>query len=638
MSTTNGPARRAVRSTRLAGQRDTENANARPLRNNTRAKPLSNNTQAAANNVLGGPNRATAATAASRAKVGASSTAQQDAPVGKRKREALGENATLNRGKAQSKGKEKEVPAKNDKVEGATVKGLTVRTTRQPLRTVAGTRYNTVVDDAEAMTEVKDEVAVVDDNAMAIDLPPQPSIPIGPLRRSLVPGENTVATVPAEAAAIRRHATRSSLARKQQQVEDEAEEEEDEPAHKRRKTSSDPPEEPELDEEEREAARQQAEEEAIAARIAAEIEAYANGEPEADPETSPWDDLDAEDADDPVMVSEYVTDIFKYLKEVELTTMPNPNYMTSQTELAWKMRGILNDWLIQLHLRFRLLPETLFLCVNIIDRFLSARVVSLAKLQLVGVTCMFIASKFEEIVAPSVNQFLESADSSYTETEILQAERYVLKTLDWNMSYPNPVHYLRRISKADNYNLKARTLGKYLIEIACLEWRLIAAPPSLLAASAMWLARIALGEENWTPNLAHYSSYPESSLLPTANLMLNYILKAPRHEAFYGKYAGKKFSKASVYMRAWALERWSEGSTVDLAQELDQLKNEIRAERVHEQYRLEQEQLKQEQEAAERAERRQKIRDSVALAHAELSRRPSTSRLPSGSGLSRPSR
>ena len=177
--------------------------------------------------------------------------------------------------------------------------------------------------------------------------------------------------------------------------------------------------------------------------------------------------------------------------------MPNPNYMDCQKELAWKMRGILTDWLIQVHVRFRLLPETLFLCVNIIDRFLSARVVSLAKLQLVGITCMFIAAKFEEIVAPSVTHFQMCADSSYTETEILQAERYVLKTLDWNLSYPNPVHFLRRVSKADEYNVKVRTLAKYLLEIGCLEWRLLAAPPSLMAAAAIWLARLALGMENW---------------------------------------------------------------------------------------------------------------------------------------------
>ena len=165
------------------------------------------------------------------------------------------------------------------------------------------------------------------------------------------------------------------------------------------------------------------------------------------------------------------------------------------------MRGILTDWLIQVHSRFRLLPETLFLCINIIDRFLSARVVSLAKLQLVGITCMFIAAKVEEIVAPSARNFLYCADSSYTEGEILQAERYVLKTIDWNLSYPNPIHFLRRISKADDYNVQVRTVGKYLLEIQCLEWRLIAAPPSLLAAASIWLARLILGFPDWVSDI-----------------------------------------------------------------------------------------------------------------------------------------
>jgi len=177
--------------------------------------------------------------------------------------------------------------------------------------------------------------------------------------------------------------------------------------------------------------------------------------------------------------------------------MPNPNYMEMQKDLAWKMRGILTDWLIQVHSRFRLLPETLFLCVNIIDRFLSARVVSLVKLQLVGITCMFIAAKVEEIISPSAANFLYCADSSYSETEILQAERYVLKTLDWNLSYPNPIHFLRRISKADQYNVQTRTIAKYLMEIQCLEWRLISAPPSVLAASSVWFARLILGREDW---------------------------------------------------------------------------------------------------------------------------------------------
>lgn len=566
------PTRRVTRTTRTATSKDSENANARHSQISTRAKPLTAATTAG---------RATAGTAASRAKMAIAGDSKMDAPVGKRKREALGEVTLVTNNKSTAAGKAKDkADLKKEKFDGVVLKSKTV-TTRQPLRTVAGTRQSTKTTTAAVnstlLEEVKEEVEVIkvpDEDAMVID-PAPPQLPSITVRRSLVAGEN--ATAPYRTDGHRRVSSRSITVAPQRAVEDA----EADRVFKKRRTSSDVPDE-------------SAEAEAAAAKITAEIEAYADEE-EADPERSAWDDLDADDLDDPLMVSEYVVEIFQYLKLVELTTMPNPNYMESQKELAWKMRGILTDWLIQVHVRFRLLPETLFLCVNIIDRFLSARVVSLAKLQLVGITCMFIAAKFEEICAPSVTHFLMCADSTYTKSEILQAERYVLKTLDWNLSYPNPVHYLRRVSKADEYNVQVRTLAKYLLEIGCLEWRLIAAPPSLLAAASIWLARLALGMEVWTPNLAHYSTYSESALVPTANLMLNYLLKPIRHESFHKKYAGKKYYKSSIFMREWALQRWPEGIQVHLAKELPNLKINIRAERE----RDEQGSLQQEQEGLE---------------------------------------
>lgn len=496
--------------------KENENANARPSRISTRSKPTIAlaGTGATASGV-------TRATAASRAKAAAATgDAKSDHPPIKRKREALGEVTAVNKAKPLAvKGKEKENV--KEIFDGVVLKSKTV-VTRQPLRTVAGTRQSIQgpgkdknVKDAKEEPEV---INVPDDHAMVIDPAPpvRDPLPSITVRRSIV--SKDIATVSTRRSdALRRVSSRL----KKQVVDDEDEARQ----IKRRRTSSEAPEDSHATDEALTRA-----EDAVEARVAAELEAYAE-EQEADPETSPWDDLDADDSDDPLMVSEYVVDIFKYLKQVEvrysaspnplmalaniliqLTTMPNPNYMENQKELAWKMRGILTDWLIQVHVRFRLLPETLFLCVNIMDRFLSARVVSLAKLQLVGVTCMFIAAKFEEVVAPSVNHFLVCADSSYTESEILQAERYVLKTLDWNLSYPNPVHYLRRVSKADDYNVKVRTLAKYLLEIGCVEWRLIAAPPSLMAAAAIWLARLALGMELWVSLLhachsfAHYVS------------------------------------------------------------------------------------------------------------------------------------
>ncbi|KAI9371455.1 cyclin-like protein [Aspergillus egyptiacus] len=263
-------------------------------------------------------------------------------------------------------------------------------------------------------------------------------------------------------------------------------------------------------------------------------------------------DLDTEDLDDPLMAAEYVVEIFDYLRDLEMETLPNPQYIDHQPDLEWKMRGILVDWLIEVHTRFRLLPETLFLAVNIIDRFLSAEVVALDRLQLVGVAAMFIASKYEEVLSPHVANFSHVADETFTDKEILDAERHILATLEYNMSYPNPMNFLRRISKADNYDIQTRTLGKYLMEISLLDHRFLCYPQSHVGAAAMYLARLILDRGPWDATLAHYAGYTEDEIDPVFRLMIDYLHRPVCHEAFFKKYASKKFLKASILTRQWA--------------------------------------------------------------------------------------
>lgn len=255
------------------------------------------------------------------------------------------------------------------------------------------------------------------------------------------------------------------------------------------------------------------------------------------------ENLDIEDLDDPLMAAEYVVEIFEYLQELEIATLPNADYIEHQPDLEWKMRGILVDWLIEVHTRFRLLPETLFLAVNIIDRFLSAEQVALDRLQLVGVTAMFIASKYEEVLSPHVANFSHVADETFTDKEILDAERHVLAILGYNMSFPNPMNFLRRISKADNYDIQTRTLGKYLMEISLLDHRFMCYPQSQIAAAAMYLARLILERGPWDVTLAHYAGYTEEEIDPVFRLMVDYLHRPVSHEAFFKKYASKKFMK-----------------------------------------------------------------------------------------------
>ncbi|WVQ98034.1 hypothetical protein IAU59_005156 [Kwoniella sp. CBS 9459] len=331
----------------------------------------------------------------------------------------------------------------------------------------------------------------------------------------------------------------------------------EEPQRKRRKTSSPPPFPEEAEHEAVDDAQYGAEGREVSLSSGSDA-AYGLRSPKMKAKDEGWFDLDAEDEGNPSMVSEYVVDAFNYMLSIEDQTMPKHDYMDAQAELQWKMRAILMDWLIEVHAKFRLLPETLFIATNLVDRFLSKRVISLVKFQLVGLTALFIAAKYEEVICPSIDHFLHMTDGGYGTEEILKAERYMLSTLEFDLSYPNPLHFLRRISKADGYDIQTRTVAKYLVEISCVDHRLLKYKPSMLSAAAMWLARLCLDRGEWTPNLVHYSNYSQDELLECAQVMLDNILDPEFNDSssFYKKYASKKHMKASVYVREWARSLW----------------------------------------------------------------------------------
>ena len=144
-----------------------------------------------------------------------------------------------------------------------------------------------------------------------------------------------------------------------------------------------------------------------------------------------------------------------------------------------------------------MLPETLYLAINLLDRMLSKRQCSLSKLQLLGVTCLRIAAKYEETWRPAVAQFVALTEGACTADQINGAERYILGTLDWVLSYPGPMSWLRRASKAEGYDATSRTVAKYLMEIAVVHPLLCVVKSSLVATAAIYLARLYLNKGEW---------------------------------------------------------------------------------------------------------------------------------------------
>ena len=189
----------------------------------------------------------------------------------------------------------------------------------------------------------------------------------------------------------------------------------------------------------------------------------------------------------PQLVDDYLEEIFTHLKEIEFNITTNPFYMKNQNDINEKMRAILIDWLVEVHLKFKLVPETLFLTVNLIDRYLDKKVIMRNRLQLVGVTAMLIACKYEEIYAPEVRDFVYITDKAYTKEEIFQMENDMLSILEYNITVPSSFRYMEVFNRYLKLEENAIMFCRYLLELFLIEYKMIKYNPSLLAAATLYI-------------------------------------------------------------------------------------------------------------------------------------------------------
>lgn len=187
-------------------------------------------------------------------------------------------------------------------------------------------------------------------------------------------------------------------------------------------------------------------------------------------------------------MAEFSKDIFSFLKKSETLTTAQMGYIEQQPDISERMRAILVDWLIEVHLKFKLKAETLFLTVNLIDRFLERVRVERNKLQLVGVTAMMLASKYEEIYPPQVSDFAYITDRAVSKPEILEMEYHFIQVLDFNLQTTSSYCFLQRLLQLTEVDERLASLSQYLIELPLIEYRMLKYSPSNVASSALFLA------------------------------------------------------------------------------------------------------------------------------------------------------
>ncbi|XP_042013618.1 cyclin-B2-3-like [Salvia splendens] len=244
-------------------------------------------------------------------------------------------------------------------------------------------------------------------------------------------------------------------------------------------------------------------------------------------EEEPVIDIDSCDKSNPLAVTEYIDDLYTYYKKMESSSCVPSNYMTRQSDINERMRGILIDWLIEVHYKFELMDETLYLTVNLIDRFLALQPVVRKKLQLVGVTAMLLACKYEEVSVPVIEDLIVISDKAYCRKEVLDMEKLMMNTLQFNMSLPTPYVFMKRFLKAAQSDNKMELFSFFIIELCLVEYEMLCFTPSMLAAAAVFTAQCTLsGCKKWSKTSQVHTSYTQEQLMECAALMVNFHQKS----------------------------------------------------------------------------------------------------------------
>ncbi|XP_010271918.1 PREDICTED: G2/mitotic-specific cyclin S13-7-like [Nelumbo nucifera] len=250
-------------------------------------------------------------------------------------------------------------------------------------------------------------------------------------------------------------------------------------------------------------------------------------------------DIDAADVNDQLAVVEYVEDIYQFYKLTESESLVR-DYMDSQPDINEKMRAILVDWLIEVHHKFELMPETLYLTILIVDRFLSMKLVPRKELQLVGIGAMLIASKYEEIWAPEVNDFVCISDRAYNREQILAIEKAILGKLEWTFTVPTPYVFLVRFIKASVADQEMKHMVFFLAELGLMQYATTKYCPSMIAASAVYAARCTLNKlPLWSETLQLHTGYSEAQLMDCAKLLVSFhsVAAESKLKVVYKKYS-----------------------------------------------------------------------------------------------------
>jgi G2/mitotic-specific cyclin 1/2 len=129
-------------------------------------------------------------------------------------------------------------------------------------------------------------------------------------------------------------------------------------------------------------------------------------------------------------VAENAQRITEHMLREEVRLAIPSNFISQQAEITVKQRAFLVDQLAEHHYRFSMWPETLYVAIGVIDRFLALESkLKQSELQCLATTALHIAGKYEEIYPPDLKLLIELTEGKVKREEVLEMEFRVLGKL-----------------------------------------------------------------------------------------------------------------------------------------------------------------------------------------------------------------
>ena len=223
-------------------------------------------------------------------------------------------------------------------------------------------------------------------------------------------------------------------------------------------------------------------------------------------------------------------------------------------------RAILVDYLADLHFKFKLRQETLYVTVGIIDQYLSRTPdFSRTQLQVLGVTALHIAGKYEEIYPPELKNILRVTDSNITKEQVIELEFNILLTLQFGVTFPSAYRFLERFCRLAQATERHFKLAQYITDSSLLDCALVRERPSRVAACSLYIALNLLQSEEasqsykqtgsvWSHTLVSKTGYRLSDIHDMSRDILQYVknIENSRCRNFYRKFRDPRFDGVAL--------------------------------------------------------------------------------------------